>query len=361
MKEKTLKWSIYALGILCFFCLVAVRFEILFNSALKEPVVPNYWDKTKYGELYYFSMIKHFREEGLPPAKQKFEHSEKQASIEDCDILIFGDSFFEISRNKQIPERIADEFGVKVHFVNNDFPLNYLAQNNYSDTTPKLVFFERVERYIPIAFQHPHVQDFEETPQPHSLVKLYNYILEKVFYPSSEELLDAMLKRSYLTTDLYQTISTVKFDAFGYISKLTPKYHVEKNNSWLFYHDQVNETRTSFYYQHSKETMDSICNNIANLATDLKHKYNMEFMFLPLPAKYTITHEIINNDEYNNFLPQLYECLEERNIPHLELYSSFKQSDSTLYYRTDGHWNKQGIELAYKKLIPQLEAMLESK
>ncbi|MBN2522559.1 MAG: hypothetical protein JXB24_04760 [Bacteroidales bacterium] len=356
MNEKVLKYLIYLAGIICLYAFISIRYLPLFNAALKEDIVENYWDKTKFGELYYFSHILHFREYGLPPAKEKFEYSIKHSSISDCDILAFGDSFFEFSRHKQIPERLADDFNKKVHYVNNDFPLDYLAQNNYKGTNPKLVIFERVERYIPVTFENRQTTHKIECEKKSFLRRSFNYILHKVFYPKSEELYDAMLKRSYLTTGIYSVISTVKFDLFHYISKLTPVYRKDGKNSWLFYHDQVNDEKTSFYYKHTQTEMDSICNNMADLAEKLKEEYNMDMIYLPLPAKYTLYHTVINNDNYNDFLPRLYKGLDKRGVKYVNVYDDFTNSDTILYYHTDSHWNQKGIDMAYKKVVATIQA-----
>lgn len=356
MSEKLLKYLIYVLGAVCLYAFIAIRFEVLFNGVLKEDVVEGYWDKTKYGELYYFSMIKHFREEGLPPARRKFEYSEKQASLEDCQILVFGDSFFEFSRHKQFPEKLADDFHKKVHYVNTDFPLDYLAGMGYKDRTPKLVLFERVERFLPLAFEKEQLIPAIKTTDVSASFNPLLYIREKLFYEYSEELYDAMLKRSYLTTDLYSMMATLKFDLYGNISKLTPAYLKDPPNSWLFYHDQVNEERSSFYYQHSEEQMDSICNNMADLSRKLLDTYNMHVVYLPLPGKYTLYHTVLNNDPYNEFLPRLYKGLDQRRVKYVNVLNDFLNSDTLLYYRTDSHWNQRGIDIAYAKTLETLES-----
>jgi hypothetical protein len=350
MNEKILKYLIYIWGAISLYAFIAIRFEPLFNGVLKENVVEGYWDKTKYGELYYFSMIRHFREEGLPPAQGKFEHSEKQSSVEDCEILVFGDSYFEFSRHKQFPEKLADDFDKKVHYVNHDFPLQYLAENNYKGSTPKLVLFERVERFIPVAFKEQHIIPEEPVVQSDAFQPL-KYIREKLFYHSSEELYDAMLKRSYLSTGIYSLFVTWKFDLYGNMSGKTPAYLKDGSNSWLFYHDQVNETRTSFYYQHTDEQIDSICDHMENLSEQLLEEYNMQLLFLPLPAKYTLYHGLINDDPYNEFLPRLYEGLQERGVKYIDVFDKYLESDTLLFYRTDSHWNQKGIDMAYKETL----------
>ncbi len=344
----------YILAAICLYCFVAIRFLPLYNAFLKEPV--GYWDQTKYGELYYFSMILHFREKDMPPSLRKFENSEKQASVKDCEVLTFGDSFFEFSRHKQIPERIADEFNKKVHYVNNDFPLDYLEKNNYHDTVPKLVIFERVERYIPVTFNKEHVWHKQKVINQSKLEKAYVYIRDKIFYSKSEELYDVMLKRSYLTTGIYSLIATVKFDLFGYISKKTPVYKNNGDYSWLFYHDQVNKEKTSFYYQFSQQQIDSICDNMDDLAMKLKRNYNMDLVYLPLPARYTLYHTVINHDTYNNFLPRLYEGLDKRGIKYVKVFDDLINRTDTIYYRTDEHWKQKGLDIAYNKTIDYIKS-----
>jgi hypothetical protein len=355
MNEKALKWIMYITGAICLYVYIAIRFEPMFNGLLKEKVVDGYWDKTKYGEMYYFSMIRHFREPGMPPAGEKFEHSDKQASLEDARILTFGDSFFEFSRHKQFPERLAEDFSTGVHYVNNEFPLSYLRENNYADTTPRLLIYERTERYIPLSFEQFHSGEVISQPEGSETRGILARVKNKLFYDKSEDLYNIVLKRSYPTTALFSFFSTLKFDLFGAISRLTPAYSKNGPESWLFYYDQVNDEKTSYYYRHSEEEIDNICDNMAQLALDLQEQYNLHLVYLPVPAKYTIHHEVMNNDPYNNFLPSLYKGLEERDVKYIELLDDFLKSEERLYYRTDSHWNQAGIDLTYGRFLEYIQ------
>ncbi|MBG0858931.1 MAG: hypothetical protein IQL11_05465 [Bacteroidales bacterium] len=361
MKEKILKILIYTFGGICLVTYMAIRYQPLFNSLLREPIVNGYWDKTKFGELYYFNMISHFREWDLPPAQPKFEYSSRQASVNDAEIIAFGDSYFEFSRHKQFAERIADDFNIKVHTVNTYRPLEYIESKNYHDTLPKLVIFERVERGLPIDFEKKHVLQVKKDISVSKSAAIMNKMINLVFYSKSEELYDAMLKRSYLTTWMYSQIATIKFDWFGFISKLTPLYKKDGDYSWLFYYDQVNEKKSSFYYSFTQEQIDSICDNMADLATQLKKKYNMDLVYLPLPAKYTLYHTILNQDAYNNFLPLLYKGLDKRGVKYIQVYNDFISCRDTIYYRTDEHWRQEGIDIAYKKTIDYIKSDADLK
>jgi hypothetical protein len=349
-REKILKWMIYMAGIVCLYAFIAIRSLPLFNAVLKEKMVPGYWDKTKYGELYYFNFVRHFKEEGLPPAQKKFQDKSKQASLNDAEMIVFGDSYFDFSRHKQFPERLCDTMHIKVHFYHGDFPLAVLAKNHYHSKKPKILLYERVERYIPMAFENENTADYEVDNRS-EFRKTMGNIKDKIFYKRSEELFDALLKRSIFTTGIYSFISTLKFDLFKYISPLTPVYSPGKKDPWIFYHDQTNKEKTSFYYHHTKKEMNDYCDHMADLAKKLKEEYNIRLIYLPLPAKYTLYHGFVNDDEYNQFLPDLYKGLKERGVEFINVYDDFRNADEILFYRTDSHWNEKGIQIAFNKTL----------
>ena len=353
-KEKILKWLIYLAGIICLYAFVAIRTRPLFNAVLKEKMIEGYWDKTKYGELYYFSQVLQYREKGLPPVKEKYQFSQDQASVDEAEIFVFGDSFFDIARGTQIPEMIKEVSGKKVHYVYKEGPLEYFARNNFKNEKPRLLIYGRVERYIPYEFNTPHEAIY--IPDNRSdFRKLAAGIKDKIFYSRTEELYDAMMKKSYLTSGIYSVISTIKFNLFGYISNLTPVHFIRKGTPWLFYHDQVNGENTSFYYKHSDEDIIRYCNNIKDLEKKLSDYYNIQLFFLPIPAKYTLYHKFINDDKYNNLLPMLYDELENRDIKFVRLYDDFMNSEEVLYYGTDSHWKKTGMDMTVNKIIDFLK------
>ncbi|MGC9341870.1 MAG: hypothetical protein ACP5E3_04145, partial [Bacteroidales bacterium] len=155
MSEKTLKIIIYISGVVCLYAFLALRFEPLFNAVLKEKVIPEYWENTKYGELYYFNFIKYFREKGLPPHDEKYRFSDKHPSMEEADMFLFGDSFFDFTRMTTFPERLGDTLGMRTYYARFDFPLEYFADSNFNNQEEKILLYESAERYIPIRFTQP--------------------------------------------------------------------------------------------------------------------------------------------------------------------------------------------------------------
>jgi hypothetical protein len=146
---------------------------------------------------------------------------------------------------------------------------------------------------------------------------------------------------------------------FGYISSSTPKYTLEYDTPWLFFKDQFNDEPSSFYYNHSQEEIDMVCDNIKDLADKLEKHYNLTMVFMAVPTKFTIYSEILTNDVYNNFLPRIYAGLEKRNIPVIKLYEDFNNSDEILYLGTDTHWNNKGIAIAVDNAVDVVQPMLK--
>ncbi len=134
MNEKLLKTIIYIAGALCLYAFIAVRVPGMFNAVLKEKIIPEYWENTKYGELYYFNFIHQFREDGLPPHSQKYRFSEKHPSVEEADLLLFGDSYFDFTRMKTFPERLGDTLGKRTFYARMDRPIQYLEEHGFENS-----------------------------------------------------------------------------------------------------------------------------------------------------------------------------------------------------------------------------------
>lgn len=356
MREKILKVFIYIFGIICLYAFISIRYLPVYNLTLKENLIPGYWDKTEYGELYYFNYITHFREKNMPAVNEKFQDTKEQASLTKAKIFTFGDSFFDIARGTQFAKRLKEKTNMEIHNVYGDYPLEYFLEHNYQKNGCKLLILGETERYIPFKFSTAHSLSYATDPRSETRKRIAE-IRDKIFYQRSEEFYDVLLKRSYITGDIYSFIATAKFDLFKYISNLTPVYSLEHNTPWLFYHDQVNDESSSYYYHHTLEEIEQICDNLADLDKKLQDKFNIKLVFFPIPAKYTLYHWIVNNndDVYNNFLPRLYRELEKRDVSCIKIYDDFINSDEILYYGTDSHWKVTGIDMAVEKTITHIK------
>lgn len=364
MNEKLLKWLIYIAGVVCLYGYISIRSLPVMNLVLAEKMIPEHWDFVKYGELYYFNYVSHFKRE-LPKAQQKYRFSDKFPEINEADILMFGDSFLDISRQTTLPERLNDTLGERVYFhrfidPHQSDPLCVLQEEQYLDGTTRVVIYESVERNIPIKFDESFESAVCDEGEQGTLKNVADAAIELAFPGNSEEMYKQVLKRSIFTTNLFGLFATMKFDLFGFISSQTPVYKVA-DDPWLFYYPQVNDEPGSFYYHYTQEEIDTYCDNIATMRNQLKENYDLEMIFLPVPSKYTICHTVVNNDPYNDFLPRLYAGLEEREVLYINLYDKFMQKGPVLYYGTDTHWNKKGVDIALTSLVEKLNSINAGK
>ena len=359
MNEKLLKWIIYVAGAACLYGFISIRSLPVMNAILAEKMIPEHWDFVKYGELYYFNYISHFKEK-LPKAERKYRFSEKHPEMNQADILMFGDSFLDISRQTTLPERLNDSTNKRVYYhrflsPHQSNPLCILEEEEYKNMMPKYIIYESVERNIPLRFDDPFIAEDCENEESDLFSETADAVINLTFPENSEEMYKQVLKRSVVTTKLFELFATLKFDLFGYISSQTPIYKLGED-PWLFYYPQVNDQPGSFYYDYSEEEVTTYCNNIALLKKRLRELYNLEMIFMPIPSKYTIYHKVVNDDLYNNFLPRVYAGLDDRDVPYIDLYSEFINHDRVLYYGTDTHWNKRGVDIALYKLINKLDS-----
>jgi len=62
-------------------------------------------------------------------------------------------------------------------------------------------------------------------------------------------------------------------------------------------------------------------------------------------------HKVRPEDTYDEFLPRLYDELEKTGITHVNIYNDFIKSEEPLYYGTDTHWNKNGVDITIERLL----------
>jgi hypothetical protein len=356
MKEKNLRTIIYFAGLLCLYAFFAVRIFPMMNSVLSEKMDRETRDFNKYGDLFYYNCITHFKQD-FPPPLRKYRLSEKNPALNEADILTFGDSFFDFSFQTTFPERLSDTLGLRVYsFVTQDATqsnpfciLNNAAYQKNSNS--KYVLFESIERNIPAKFSNAYdIGCVKQTPKRN----LYDEIHNLIFKNNSEKLYALLLKRGYFVNRLYSFFATLRFDLCGYISPLTSKYKLDKD-PWLFYEKEFSQEPGGFYYQYKEEELNAYADNILLLSQQLKSNYNLHLIFMPIPNKYTLYHTMINQDRYNNFLPRLYAELDKRGVLYVNLYHEYTSSPEILYYGTDTHWNKKGVDKALHLVIEKMD------
>jgi|WetSurMetagenome_2_1015567.scaffolds.fasta_scaffold04588_6 hypothetical protein len=356
MKEKNLRIILYITGIICLYAFFSIRCFPLMNAILVEKMDKETRDFNKYGDLYYFSCVADFKvpfENHYP----KYRLSDRNPEIKDADILTYGDSFFDLSFQQNVPELLSDSLNKKVFsYVTRDYnranPFCLLNNSGYSkNATGKVIIYETVERNIPEKFKTAfNKYCINDVP---AKITWFRQAVYFVFRENSENMYDMLLRLSYPTAKAYSMISTLKFNIFGYISPLTSKYST-KPDPWLFHEREYSNQPGGYYYQYSDQEISTYADHILELKNNLQQKYNLNMIFMPIPTKYTICHKVINTHPYNNLLPRLYMELDKRGVLCIKLYEKFNNAPCDLYHGTDTHWNPKGVNMAMEELLKSI-------
>lgn len=356
MKEKYLRIIIYLIGLLCLYAFFAIRFFPLMNFVLVEKMDVRTKEFSKYGELYYYSCIPYFKVE-FGNKYGKYRLTDRNPKITDSDILTYGDSFFDLTYQKNIPELLSDTLNLKVFsYVSTDpfrsDPFCLLNEAGYQyNKIPRKFIYETVERNIAQKFLKRYNSGCTDNSAYKQTFKEKTKAF--IFKENSEKLYSMLLQQNILTSRFYSLVSSIKFNVFGYISPLTSIYTTHPE-PWLFYEKEYTHELGGFYYPYTDKEIQDYADNIAHLKNELKSNYNLDLLFLPVPTRYTICHKLVNNHAYNNFLPRLYHELDKRGIEYIDLYTNYSKTDRILYHGTDTHWNPAGVDIALELVINKL-------
>ena len=350
-------------GIFSLFIYLGTRFLPLMNMVLVEKMDVELQEFTKYGDLYYNNCIDNFKED-LPEQIRAYRLSDKNPDVNEAKVLTYGDSYFNVSFQKTLPERLTDTLNEGVFSYNTQDPTQsnpfcLLNELSYKKTDkPRIFILESAERNIPSKYDQPYDIHCEKVYVANNTLrtKLWN---EYIFKSSAEQLFNLVLKRSYLSYWIYSKFATLKFNWFGTISSLTPIYKDSPDDPWLFYKKSVDNGPGSFNYEFTNEEIERYASNLATLAEDLKQTFNLEMIFMAVPNKYTLYYGKVSNEIYKGFIPALQEALDRKGVKYVDLYSNFTKASEVLYYGTDTHWNKLGVDRALELTLASMKDYLD--
>jgi len=342
-KDKITRYIIYLSGVVCLLLFIIVRTNL--SRSMYYILMDNEYIESKnmnYGDLYYMNFLDNYKT-GLKDVYVHKESNKYTNNADSADIIVFGDSFVNID----LIYAIADTLDRKIIYFRNYYPFQELRDKIHDKTRKRIIIYEIVERNIlNYLSTEQNSNDFNEY---HIAIST---LYQRLFSKDAEQGYSFILQNSKLSGPMYKRIANYKFDYFGQISSLTPTYIREPK--WLFYYQEINNENTSFYYNYSDDEIRDVVNNIEKLKNGLKEIYNADFVFVPVPNKYTMYHNLLNNDNYNNLLPVIAHNLSLKNIFNIDLYNEFKRADTILYHGTDTHWNKFGVQIAINKIYNYL-------
>ena len=310
-------------------------------------------------DLYKNNYIAHFRESHpafdrtfrarVPAYRETPDHPD----IREADLLIFGDSFMNFRWLPSLPQLLGQRLGKRVHFAMDHYPRTHLPAKGYTESAEeKIAIFAIGERGIRSGFYvREEGWEYRVRHRPGVAEPSFRMLTEGRAEPRYR----ALLQLSLPTHRIYKWVATRCFDWFGYISRTTPVYALDP--PVLFLGETVDGSPTSFQYQHPQQEIDTIADRIAVLHQDLQEQYGLRMIFMGIPNKISVHHDLVwENAVYNDFLPRVQAGLAQRGVPYVDLYRAFAASDERLYFLSDTHWNENGIALALEETLSLLES-----
>ena len=360
MKSILLKTALLLTALIATMLSVAIRldYDVKKKWLLDKDII---YDTDTYGDLYHICLIEDFRIPVEPRIRQ-YQFSEKHPSSDDAEMFILGDSFLDHPRQIGIPELISDSLRIKVFYDSHYLsPLFMMGHYGIEKGKRRVLVLEVVERYLnTIDPMLPSDQEIGqnkleeqiEASKPVPIINAFTGILD-YFFPGNQDVeFEYFLNRSKYIGRITSFISTVRFRLFGYINEMTPVY--SRNPPFLFYHESVDQSKHSYFHNHTDEEIRGVAANLAYMRDYLSLTYNLELVVMPVPNKITIYNEFVTGVPYDNYLPRLYRELENEGVHVIKLYDDFRKSKELMYYPNDTHWNTDGMNMGYQKTVEKL-------
>jgi hypothetical protein len=355
MYRKKDKKELLIMTILFIASLTAVFFLIgAKNKNFGRHFITNLPVNLTTGDLYNYAEVADFSE----PIKQLAGYNKKQ-SLNEAKVLFFGDSFFRTSLDSlPLPVELEKLSVIKTFYPpNNVDTLQYLRDNDYQNKNQKIIVVETVERNININLGLEDRPSVETTPSP--VVSGFCQKLTVFLFNQTE--VEYFIKNNYFLKPIRLWLKQLAYQYFGDIDNMIGLY--SRNPKMLFFSEEVNFNKDTNKLQ--PENMKKLVDKITQLNQELKEKYNLKMIFVIIPNKLSIYHDILKNDPgYDNFLPLLQTELKNRDVDYIDLYQAYSQiykdnNNFTLYYPNDTHYTASGKMILANKLSKKIKDYLK--
>jgi hypothetical protein len=340
--------------------IAAILFLVTKSPFLLEKLTPGFHDEGEiyHGDMFLECRIKRFKIP-LPEAFQGKIKSQPGLTS-DVPLLVIGDSFFYRRRGyDSFPYQLSKNLNVPVYYNPDHYeaPFQVIRDAGLERRVLLMECAERLvrDRFLPAPQLNP--------PPPDSELQG----LQRVFHDFKARWLTRaesnyrfFLRYSLLTSPIVESWNSFLFEQFGIISDRTPVYQLDPPHLFLFAEAERGRTSSSLY-PISDQEVDAISKHLSDIERELRVRYNVHLVFMPVPNKFTIMGPPLARREYNQLLPRLYSRLEKLGVPTVNLLEPFLASEKTLYFQSDSHWNADGVNLAMERVLPILESHLKQQ
>jgi hypothetical protein len=278
----------------------------------------------------------------------------------DIPLLVIGDSFFYRRRGyDSFPYQLSKKLHVPVYYNPDHFEAPFQIIRS-PGPMPRVLLMECAERLVRDRFlPAPQLDPPPIDPELRGLRKHYHDIKAR-WLTKAESNYRFFLRYSFLTSPFIESWNSLLFERFGIISDRTPFYRLDPPDLFLFAEAERERTSSSLYPIPEREIA-TIARHLADIERELRVRYNVQLIFMPVPNKLTVMGPPSARMEYNQLLPRLYQRLDTLGVPTVNLLDPFLASRNPLYFQSDSHWNAEGVNLAMEHVLPILESHLKQQ
>lgn len=311
-----------------------------------------------YGDLYAMAEIARFK---LPIPVVR---STATSTLDTAPIIMLGDSFLNSKfETKPLPHTLAEilqrpVYGVP-HTIEN--PLAYLRAHYHNTSTPKIIVIETVERY---AIKRATNYATQENLTPENSAPATLSFWQRAPAGISRRLFDTtdlnyFFAHNFLVNPTRVFLKNLNFTWLGRVDRRIGAYSLTP--PMLFYFEEVEFDRNPTLANHT--SVAATARHIKTLDDTLQREFNLKMIYVVIPNKYTLYHDLDPHGRYNNFIPALHTELAAAGVPYLDvhgLYQNYRSTDDAqlLYFPNDTHFTGLGKTLLVRALAAQLTTQL---
>lgn len=345
-----------AVGLICLLVVAVSKLPGIASRTLRP-------DVGEYGELYNMCKVARFRihrskpdfaSDNLPP-----EHG-----IEDAGVVFIGDSFMGKDYGWDLGMMFEKKTGVLSTVSESkggvvDTPRVVLDSLGFrKGGRLRYVVFECAERVLvlnPTLRLRIDVQGTKSGPpggRPGKNVALDGQAGSAVKHFMIDPIpLEHLVTENPLGHGLMALRNTFRFAAFGEMCEMVPVYSVHP--PMLHYKQEVQSNRKP----KTDREIAELAGYVRRASDELREKYGVRLIFMPVPNKYTLYgydygrySYNTEGERYDGFIPRLYRELDKKGVDYVDLYTPIRQSRVPVYDPTHAHWNFAGKHIAVEAL-----------
>lgn len=245
------------------------------------------------------------------------------------DVLLIGDSNItgaKLSQDETLASVLENKLHKEVYSFAPATMNRFLATDRFMEVPPELVIVSSIERRIP---------ELPAVGENGIGSKVRNFTGNLI---NSSPILVSMA----VTADRISKLGLYHYTLANIERATGRKSYISYNNEFFIEGEVANREFSEEEITHIADVLESYKNALA--------KRGIKFMFLPIPNKENIYHQLLPSQKKPTFLPRLMAKLDERGVEYVNTQNPFdslyQQNQVSLYPADDAHWNDVAVKVA---------------